>query len=145
MDDAMVHNWNAIVSKKDTIWHLGDFSLKSSELAARFKARLHGDVHLIWGNHDSRQVRKMPHWASSQPYAEIKVDGTHLVLFHYAMRTWNRAGYGAIHLYGHSHNKLPGDAQSLDVGVDAWDFQPVSLTQIKQRLAQLPPRIDHHK
>jgi calcineurin-like phosphoesterase family protein len=146
MDETMVRNWNAVVGQDDTVWHLGDFSLRSSEIVAKFLIRLNGAVHLIWGNHDSKQVRKMPQWASSQPYAEIDVDGCRLVLLHYAMRVWNRAGHGAIHLYGHSHNSLPGDAQSLDVGVDAWDFRPVSLKQIKQRLALSPPRlrVDHH-
>jgi calcineurin-like phosphoesterase family protein len=147
MDETMVRRWNEVVGQDDEVWHLGDFSLGRSEVVAKFLARLNGRVHLIWGNHDSEQVRRMPQWASSQPYAEIKVDNTYLVLFHYAMRTWNRIGRGAIHLYGHSHNKLPGDSQSLDVGVDAWDFRPVSLAQIKRRLAKSVPRVplDHHE
>jgi calcineurin-like phosphoesterase family protein len=62
------------------------------------------------------------------------------------MRTWNKRHHGAIHLYGHSHGTLPGDAQSCDVGVDCWDFYPVSLAQIKARLAESPPiePVDHH-
>jgi calcineurin-like phosphoesterase family protein len=105
-----------------------------------------GRIHLIWGNHDSNQVRNLPRWVSSQPYAEISVDGTNLVLFHYAMRVWNRSHHGALHLYGHSHNTLPGDSGSCDVGVDAWDFRPVSLIEIKEKLARSVPRqpVDHH-
>ncbi|KRP89238.1 hypothetical protein AOQ73_26835 [Bradyrhizobium pachyrhizi] len=33
---------------------------------------------------------------------------------------------GAIHVYGHSHGKLPGNGASCDVGVDRWDFRPVA-------------------
>jgi calcineurin-like phosphoesterase family protein len=49
-----------------------------------------------------------------------------VVLCHYAMRVWRNAHHGALHFYGHSHGNLPGDAQSLDVGVDCWDFAPAS-------------------
>lgn len=146
MDSAIVNRWNERVRHHDEVWHLGDFSLRSSEVTSRFLDRLMGKIHLVWGNHDSNQVRQMPRWASSQPYAEISVDGTRLVLLHYAMRVWNRSHHGALHLYGHSHNSLPGDSASCDVGVDAWDFRPVSLVEIKKRLAQSPirPIVDHH-
>jgi hypothetical protein len=38
----------------------------------------------------------------------------------------------------HSHGGLAGDSQSLDVGVDCWDFRPVTLREIKERLATMP-------
>jgi hypothetical protein len=47
---------------------------------------------------------------------------------------------GALHFYGHSRDNLPGDAQCLDVGVDCWDFRPVSLAEVRARLATLPAR-----
>jgi calcineurin-like phosphoesterase family protein len=54
------------------------------------------------------------------------------------MRTWPRARKGAIHLRGHMLNRLKGTSRSLDVGVDAWAFRPVSLREIRQRLKTLP-------
>jgi calcineurin-like phosphoesterase family protein len=146
MDTVMVDRWNEVVKQGDTVWHLGDFSMRNSEIATRIRQRLNGKINLIWGNHDSNQVRNLPIWASSQPYAEINLDGSKLVLLHYAMKVWNRSHHGAIHLYGHSHNMLPADSGSCDVGVDAWDFRPVTLAQIKARLAKAPPRVivDHH-
>jgi calcineurin-like phosphoesterase family protein len=53
---------------------------------------------------------------------------------------WNASHHGALHFYGHSHGNLPGDSQSLDVGVDCWDFRPASLAEIRARLATLPTR-----
>ena len=74
--------------------------------------------------------------------AEIKVDGQHIVLLHYGMRVWPRSHHGAIHLYGHSHGNLPGDNQSVDVGVDypEWAMRPVSLPEIMGHLKTLPAR-----
>jgi calcineurin-like phosphoesterase family protein len=43
---------------------------------------------------------------------------------------------GDIHLYGHSHGTLPGTAASTDVGVDCFDYRPVTLAEIRVRLAE---------
>ena len=48
--------------------------------------RLNGIKHFVWGNHDGADCRAAPGWASSQPYAEISVEGQRLVLFRYACR-----------------------------------------------------------
>jgi len=42
-------------------------------------------------------------------------------------------------LFGHSHGRLPGNCQSMDIGVDVMGWGPVRLSAIKQRLAALPP------
>jgi calcineurin-like phosphoesterase family protein len=139
-DATLIANWNALVRPNDDIWHLGDFAFRNSKAAASYLARLNGRKHLIWGNHDSDETRGLSGWASSQPMKEIKVDGIRITLLHYAMRVWPASHHGAIHLYGHSHGALPGDRQSLDVGVDVWDFRPVTLPEIQVRLASLPER-----
>jgi calcineurin-like phosphoesterase family protein len=146
MDNVMVSNWNAAIDPEDEVWHLGDFAHRSARSPADYLRRLNGRKNLIWGNHDSNQSKMAPGWITSQAYAEVMVDGTRLTLFHYAMKVWNSVGRGAVHLYGHSHGRLAGDAQSCDMGVDAWAFRPQSLATIKLRLARLPPyqAVDHH-
>jgi calcineurin-like phosphoesterase family protein len=68
-----------------------------------------------------------------QAYAELTVDGTALVLCHYAFRTWRDMGRGAWNLHGHSHGRLKPLARQADVGVDAWQFRPVTLAEITGR------------
>lgn len=126
MDDVLIENWNAVVGPKDTVWHLGDFSMGGAEDAQRYRSCLNGRIHLIWGNHDRNSVRSLPIWASSQYATEIRLDGHDITLCHYAMRVWNRSHRGSLMLYGHSHGGLPGN----DVGVDVWNFRPVTLDQI---------------
>jgi calcineurin-like phosphoesterase family protein len=146
MDATLIANWNAAVQPTDDVWHLGDFAFRNAKAASNYLRRLNGRIHLVHGNHDSIQVRESKEWASSQSVAEINVEGERLFLSHYAHRVWPRSHRGAIHLYGHSHGSLPGDRQSCDVGVDCWDYRPVSLTEIKRRLATLPERMapDYH-
>jgi calcineurin-like phosphoesterase family protein len=144
MDEAMVARWNERVTPGDIIYHLGDFALASH---SRYLPRLNGRKRLIIGNHDHiDRLRNVSGWDEIHDLLLITLEDTPIVLCHYGLRVWNRSHHGALHLYGHSHGNLPGDSQSLDVGVDCWDFRPVSLGEIKARLATLPARVhpDHH-
>lgn len=142
MDERLIGAWNNRVRPTDTIWHLGDFSMGcSAEHARKAFARLNGIKHLVWGNHDGKRVRDLP-WASQQERAEITAGGRRFVLSHYAQRTWNKMHRGALHLYGHSHGSLPGCGQSLDVGVDSWDWRPVTAAEILERMAEDAARIN---
>jgi calcineurin-like phosphoesterase family protein len=132
MDQDMIARWNAIIQPEDEVWHLGDFAIRQP--AARVAALLHtlrGRKHLIAGNNDAAGVTECPGWISVQPYAEVTIDDTHLVLCHYPFRTWRNMSKGWINLHGHSHGRLKPLPRQFDVGVDARDFQPV-------RLAHLP-------
>jgi calcineurin-like phosphoesterase family protein len=62
------------------------------------------------------------------------VDGAQLVLCHYPLRSWNRMGRGALNLHGHSHGRLGPLPRQIDVGVDCWDFRPITLAEIRAHL-----------
>jgi calcineurin-like phosphoesterase family protein len=131
MDEAMIERWNAAVDPRDTVWHLGDFAVRqSAERVTALLARLHGRKHLVVGNNDDAAVGESPGWASVQPYAEVEVDGRHLVLCHYAFRTWRNMSRGWIDLHGHSHGRLKPLPRQFDVGVDVRDFRPVTLEDL---------------
>lgn len=150
MNEKMIANWNEVVNPGDTVYHLGDFAFCTSDRAISLLNRLNGRKVLITGNHEktiiaSEEARNK--FERIYQYKEVKDGSEFLVLLHYGMRVWNKSHHGAIHLYGHSHGSLPGDSQSCDVGVDCWNFTPVTLKQIKERLITLPSRrsVDHHE
>ena len=133
-DAAVVERWNEVVAPGDEVWHLGDFALHATpERIAELLASLNGRMHLIIGNNDDRATIEQPAWASVQHYAEMALDGINLVLCHYPFRTWNKMGRGVVNLHGHSHGKLKPMTRQYDVGVDAWDYRPVSLATILGR------------
>lgn len=137
MDEALVTQWNAVVTKTDTVWHLGDFAHRAApDRAQAIFRRLNGTKHLVIGNHDTPFVRTLD-WASTPcQIAEISAGGQRVVMCHYAMRTWPGQHRGAIHLFGHSHGRLPASPASCDMGVDCWSFYPASLDQISMRLQE---------
>ncbi|HYD29599.1 MAG TPA: metallophosphoesterase family protein [Azospirillaceae bacterium] len=137
MDAAMVERWNAAVALDDEVWHLGDFALgRKADVMANLLARLHGRKHLVMGNNDGPATLALDGWVSVHAYAEFDVEETHVVLCHYAFRTWNGMYKGAWNLHGHSHGQLQPLTRQMDVGVDVWDFQPVTLDAIKARRRQ---------
>jgi calcineurin-like phosphoesterase family protein len=137
MEEAIIKRWNGRVRPTDTVYHLGDFVWGRDVVASEILARLNGQKHLIWGNHDHSTVKRMTEWTSSQPYLEIR-DGTDfVVLSHYAHRVWNKGHYSSFHLYGHSHGSLPPQGRSHDVGTNVWDYRPVTLAEVKERLDSL--------
>ena len=130
-DAALIASWNARVAPEDEVWHLGDFALGPN--AARVHdilGDLHGTKRLISGNNDGPDTLAAPGWAWVGTYAEITVDERRLVLCHYAFRTWNGIGRGALNLHGHSHGQLKPIPRQYDVGVDAQGFVPVTLAEI---------------
>lgn len=130
MNTELVQRWNAVVQPGDSIWALGDFAWYGSEDVFH---QLRGEKHLIVGNHDTKRTLKMP-WASVHDYHEltIKEDAVKakVILFHYPIEEWGHFFKGALHLHGHTHGRITKRANRWDVGVDVWDFRPVSLAQI---------------
>lgn len=138
MDDRLIAEWNAVVGEKDRVYHLGDFCFKGSKLASQVLDRLNGEIVLIRGNHDTENTAKLDRWASVHDLLEIIVAKKRLVLCHYPLLEWPGAFRGAVHLHGHTHGAVPPHRQRADVGVDVWDFQPVTLDHILKRLETAP-------
>jgi calcineurin-like phosphoesterase family protein len=142
MDETMRASWNAVVRPDDTVIHLGDFAYRyADDKLPKLFASLNGRKHLVRGNHDGKATQALP-WESQHDLWHVSVDSQNLVLCHYALRTWAKIRKGAIHLFGHSHGRLPGNVQSCDIGVDVLGWSPLRLGKIKEYLGTLPLMVD---
>ena len=138
MDEAMIARWNATVGADDDVWHLGDFAVPpraraTSEAMGELLDRLNGTKRLVAGNNDGETARSLPGWREVLDYAETALDGVDLVLCHYPLRSWKNDGRGWWNLHGHSHHRLKPLTRQRDVGVDGFDFRPVTLDVLMQR------------
>lgn len=142
MDSVMINNWNSVVTPNDTVYYVGDFQIHPD--SNKYLPRLNGKKILIKGNHDyeHKSILKSLHWHEQHDILVMNAHNTKIILCHYGMRVWPKAHKGSVMLYGHSHNRLPGTSHSCDVGVDAWNYTPVSFMDIKKRLNTLPPYKD---
>lgn len=141
MDDLMVKNWNSVVGPDDLVWHLGDVAFCCTlDYALNFMKRLNGRKHLILGNHDDLALEmnnvRPGTWQLIDKMFEIKTNDQLIVMCHYPMNVWHHAYKGSWQLYGHVHGTNQNHGKSIDVGVDCWNFTPVSFDQLETAMAR---------
>lgn len=149
-DEDIVRAWNETVTKRDTVFHLGDVTLAPIARIAPLIARLNGTIHLISGNHDrSHPVFRRAHletakylesFASVSLFARVRLhaDLGDVLLSHFPYEGEGRredpdrhVGYrlrdlGVPLIHGHTHDRdQRGSFTSygtpmMHVGWDAW-------------------------
>lgn len=132
-NEWIVKMWNRTVNKHDHVYILGDVSFGTPEETRKFLERIHGQKHLIIGNHDKSckglenyfesvsQIKEFPIKKYQYDFLEENI---YLVLCHFPMVAWNRRLHGAIHLHGHTHNTLDSTNKEsgelrVDIGLDS--------------------------
>lgn len=135
MNEAMIANWNKVVSKEDRIFHLGDVAFMKPDKLEEIMSRLNGRKYLIWGNHD-RHLRKSDliksffeetHDIYEETF-DVYGDSIRVVMCHYPMAEWHSP---AIHVHGHTHGTYYVPDKAIhDVGVDVNNLTPISFDQL---------------
>lgn len=147
MDESLIANWNAVVGERDEVYHLGDFNFRSERAGKTtedYVKRLHGRIHIVWGNHDDKYAKLYARlFASAQEVKYLRLNNEKITLYHYAQRVWRNSHHGAWHLFGHSHGCLPRYHRSMDVGVDAQGYRPISFDEIKVYM-ETQSTVSHH-
>lgn len=161
-DEAIVRSWNKVVRPQDTVWHLGDVTLRPIGKVAGIVSRLNGTIHLVAGNHDkvapgvnpnAHRVQRdwLEFFASIQPFARLRHQGRRLLLSHYPysgegdrpggdrFTQYRLPNEGIALVHGHTHDpdqRLSRDqaAPMVHVGWDAWR-RPVSISEVVHLLA----------
>jgi len=156
MVEEMIARHNDRVAPGDTVWHLGDFSL-DPRTVSRILPRLNGHHNLVVGNHDaihpSRSEGKRTRWALTYSEAGFRTVATDVYLplpglgvarmCHMPYKGDSRdchvdrhekwrpvPGNEDILLHGHVHGKWRTASRMVNVGVDVWDWRPVSLEEV---------------
>jgi len=148
MNRVLINNWNSVVTEKDTVRLLGDVTLGGWQRFVYYMNQLNGNIRIIPGNQDKRWLKR---WHSNpvNPFNRVGVLDSivttkDVIMCHYPLLTWSRSHYGVINLHGHSHGVIGNVTRSgleadggyrVDVGVDCWNYYPVTMDQIKRRIS----------
>jgi calcineurin-like phosphoesterase family protein len=146
MREEIIARHNAVVSPGDDVYNLGDFALNAKHVRDVL-SRLNGTQRLAPGNHDECHPMHKKHVAATKKYLEFgfasieemfsfpEFLATHLPYHgepegHAAERfpVWRPIDCGRWLLHGHRHSSPDSRVRGrmIDVGVDAWDYAPVS-------------------
>ena len=148
MDEKLIENWNDKISPNDVVFYLGDLSFdRDFGRTQAIAKQLNGKIHFILGNHDDdRVIKKLGVFETVSDYINLSVKDSDanrgyqdIMLFHYAILSWDKAHHGAWHLHGHSHQSLAKspfynfyyEGKVLDLGCNGWDYEPVNYETIK--------------
>lgn len=138
MNETLIANYNSLVSKKDTVYLLGDLTQKlEPQEANSLLSRLNGKKTLLIGNHDKYKKYDAKIFKEMCDYKYLTDKKVPIALMHYPILARNRYRHGSMMLHGHIHstgeynerNRVEG-IRRYDVGVDANHFYPVSLDEI---------------
>lgn len=146
MNEALIQNWNSVVKRNDTIYHLGDFAFLNAEKIKAILLRLNGHKHIVLGNHDDalrKLLKQEPSLVDSWHEGVLykRHNGQFWTLSHYPFLMWLESEKGkskSIHLHGHQHaNKYYDDRAMLDVGVDSaakilGEYRPFSYEEVME-------------
>ena len=112
-DEALIANWNSVVTNEDHVYVLGDFAFKNATDVSQYTESLNGHLHLIRGNHDKRTNEYESCFETVDDILTVTdvLGGAKrkVVLCHYWMPF---VGQKKIMLYGHTHT---GDEYVLEV------------------------------
>ncbi len=135
MDKTLIHNHNSIVTKDDIVYMVGDYSLKSAEhrlWIEKVTQKLNGQLHLILGNHDRLNPFIYEEIGFASVHTWLKVE--EFILVHDPAKACLFPNN--IVLTGHIHNLFKKVKNVVNVGVDVWDFKPVSIERVRTFIAE---------
>lgn len=124
-DAKLIEHWNAVVGKRDIVWHLGDLAWSEASLL-ECVPQLNGRIRLVAGNHDL---------FSYHMYRAAGIEDIHgcvswkrgILLTH--MPTWIGDDRYAHNFHGHRHSK----------GVpDGWEYTHICLSAEQTDLKPMP-------
>ena len=140
-DEFIIHQWNSLVNKRDTVWILGDVTMERAKDYQQL-GRLNGIKKVILGNHDKPQhVQELLKWVN-QVGGIVKYKGawlTHCPV--HPMELDYRVKYN---IHGHIHEKKvlknyrifgktifsKPDTRYICVSCEHVDYQPVLLSSL---------------
>jgi len=155
MNDEIVRRWNDTVAAGDTVWVLGDVVLGPIDRTLALVDRLAGHKLLVTGNHDrcwAGHGRRAQAWTEryveagfeevhqGEVVVEIEEMGVAATACHFPYRgdSHDEDRYldhrpvdrGGWLLHGHVHDRWRQRGRMINVGVDVWDYRPVSSSEI---------------
>lgn len=154
-DKALIQNWNNTVEQDDTVFHLGDFAYGNSQFIANIIKQLNGNIILIKGNHDLKNINPALYNIFSDVVyqARILIGKQTVYLNHFPFLCFDHGDINlykdnySIQLFGHVHSGPLTSSKDVsrlnilfptqyDVGVDNNNYTPISWADVKNKIKQ---------
>lgn len=129
MNAEMIRRWNEVVGPNDLVYHLGDVAMNKNDL--HFIGQCNGRKILIHGNHDTNDTREFLTYFEKVVALKIFKD---MMLTHIPVHDSQLQRFGT-NVHGHLHAHDLDDPRYLCVCVEHTDYAPISLEEVRLRIA----------
>jgi len=136
MNAELVARYNAMVGPEDEVYFVGDvFFGRDMEKNKGILSSMHGTKTLIRGNHDRMSIAKLKAlgFAEVKPQHTLHIGGRLCLLRHYPslLTDLRRVPEDMEFLiHGHTHTLERRQDYRIHIGVDAWNYKPVSEEEV---------------
>ena len=132
MTDDLIAKWNTIITKHDTVYHLGDVLFghdKEKWLAENF-TKLNGKKHLVLGNHDNPKFLA-PYFKSIKLWTELPgMVLSHAPLHEQTLNESHRFKDNILNVHGHIHTNACPPGPYKCVSVEQINYTPLNIEDI---------------
>lgn len=141
MDEALVENWNSVVSSGDYVYHLGDFFMEAPRTAEEqsyrdlLLSRLNGRITLVLGNHDNTdyllrtgRFHEILMWKPWNVGSKKPLLLTHVPV-HESSIMWEARG--GLNVHGHTHDKGSPKGPYKSACVELHNYTPVHIEKFQ--------------
>ena len=142
MDDLIVERWNERVKDGDHVYHLGDVTVRKSELSTLMRVK--GKLRLVRGNHDIFKTKYyLKHFEEIHGVRVL----SDMIFSHYPLHPLSLGPFKAnVHGHTHANSVDPVITMSkktqailtipyINVCVEATDYSPIHLDEIVERVS----------
>jgi calcineurin-like phosphoesterase family protein len=159
MNRALLKGWNETVGADDDVWVLGDFALGRIADTLPMVSELTGRKILVAGNHDRCWAHhRGATWTEKyveagfvevhQGTVRLRVAKRSVKASHFPYRgdSQDNDRFSEVRphdngdwlLHGHIHDRWRQRGRMINVGVDAWEFRPVSEATLADLISKGP-------
>lgn len=148
MEKGFIERYNDTVKDDSVVFWLGDAFLCPVEMAEKIMAKLRGRKLIIVGNHDKPKSTLLKlgfEVALDEAVMRVADRTCRLSHYPYAGANYGPQGRkderyldrrpkkikGELLIHGHSHYKKRSKETMIHIGVDAWDYKPVSIEDVE--------------
>ena len=135
MTDALINQWNTVVTKDDTVYHLGNFA-HDPKTAQDAMLRLNGKIFFCLGEHD-RAVEMLDGKNMLRPGCKIikcieEDVAKNCVFSYYPLAAWPGKRKKRFSIIGYPAKQFKSDPKKriINVSTDLWGHKPQELTKL---------------
>lgn len=132
MNEVIISRYNECVNENDLVYILGDISLsRNIGQISNYIFKLKGKKILILGNHDYlKPLHYLDYCGFESVHTNLTIE-THVGKFNLIHDPkYAKIKVNEWFIVGHIHEKFKFQENTINVGVDVWNFYPVTLDQI---------------